>query len=73
MVVYSSSPYDVVQAAGNIIDSIISELVHGIKNPEDVDLVRAEALITTKLTPFLKEHNVDLTEDWHSLDRLATA
>ncbi|KNC82062.1 hypothetical protein SARC_05655 [Sphaeroforma arctica JP610] len=67
MVVYSSAPYNVVEKVGVVIDDIVSELCEDLKIPEDVDLEMAKQLIDTKLSPTLKEGNVDLSEDWHSL------
>jgi kynurenine 3-monooxygenase len=60
MVVYSSIPYALAKEAGTIHETILDELCQGIDAPEQVDWARAEALLDSKLAPFLNQHGIDL-------------
>jgi len=70
MVCYGGSgniTYDTALKLGAVQWSIIEEISQGITDPEQVDLVKAHHLITTRLVPFQKELNVDVTKICHGI------
>lgn len=60
MVTHSLIPYQVAEQAGVIQKEILDELCGNLTHAENVDLQRAETLISSKLTPFLQAHNITL-------------
>jgi len=58
MVMYTSVPYRIAQAAGKIQAEILEILCRGIERAEDIDLNLCEELIARKLTPYLLANNV---------------
>ena len=60
-VMYSANPYKVAQEAGRIQDAILAELTQGLSDADALDMERARALITERLSPFYAEHAVDLS------------
>lgn len=54
LVSFTHTPYSVCQEAGIVIDEMISELTKDITGAEQVDLKRAEKLISERLRPILK-------------------
>lgn len=60
MVMYSSIPYAVAQAAGRIQEEILAELCLGLERAEELDMPQAERLIGEKLTPYLRKRGVTL-------------
>ena len=55
LVTFSRAPYRVAYDAGRIASGIVSELAEGVRSAAEVDLGRARALVTERLTPFLRE------------------
>ncbi len=55
LVTFSNVPYKTAQEAGIICDEILLDLCFGLQSAEDVDLERAEILITSKLAPVLQK------------------
>ncbi len=60
-VMYSSNAYKAAFDAGRIQDRILAKLMAEYDTPEEMDLARAESLINAELTPFYREHEVDLS------------
>jgi len=58
LVTFSATSYEVALKAGVIQTEILGELCQGIEKPENVDIARAERLIRSKLSPYLKEQQV---------------
>ncbi|HNG77735.1 MAG TPA: hypothetical protein PLY72_24890, partial [Candidatus Obscuribacter sp.] len=50
---FSNAPYKLAMDVGVVSDEILGELCRDIKVAEDVDLVKAKALIQEKLAPLL--------------------
>jgi len=61
MVMYSTIPYRVAYEVGAVQEELLGELLEGVREPEDVDMDRAQTLIATKLTPIHDRYQVDLT------------
>ncbi len=61
LVAYTLVPYAVALEAGTIQEKILSELCKGLKSPDGLDFVKAEALIDGQLVPFWKERGVSFT------------
>ena len=53
LVTFSNAPYKLAMDVGVVSDEILGELCRDIKVAEDVDLVKAKALIQEKLAPLL--------------------
>lgn len=60
MVMYSHIPFRLALEAGRIQQGILDELCRGVSSADDVDLGRAERLISERLSPFLADNDVDL-------------
>lgn len=58
MVTYTLIPYHVVQQAGLLQDQILSELLPGMKNIEDLSLAKAETLLQQNYEPFLRKQGL---------------
>jgi kynurenine 3-monooxygenase len=56
LVTFSRVPYKFAYDAGIVQAGILAELCHNLARPEDVDLQRAEELISERLQPFRIEH-----------------
>ena len=54
LVSFSNIPYTEARNIGILEDQILKELCQNLKNPEDVDLIKAGRLIETKLKPALQ-------------------
>jgi kynurenine 3-monooxygenase len=59
MVTYTTIPYRTCLEAGDVIQEIIETLSEGLTDPANVDLKQAEALLDTKLMPFLRSKGVE--------------
>lgn len=60
LTVYTLTPYHIAQAAGEIQQELISELIRDIDSIEDLCLEKAEKLIDGMLTPWYKSRGVQL-------------
>ena len=60
MVIYTLIPYRLAQAAGEIQEEILEELLQDTGHIEELDLARAKVLIEDKLTPFLHGNKIYL-------------
>ncbi|MNT92484.1 hypothetical protein D3C72_2337790 [compost metagenome] len=58
MVTYTLIPYSLVQQAGRLQDSILAELMTGLKSPEDLSLEKAATLLQNNYKPFLQQHGL---------------
>ncbi|MCY4524155.1 MAG: NAD(P)/FAD-dependent oxidoreductase [Halobacteriovoraceae bacterium] len=58
IVAYTLIPYLHAQNIGEIQKDILNELAEGIDSVEDLDLDKSETLITKKLAPYLKKHDI---------------
>lgn len=61
MVTYTLIPYELAKKAGEIQGRILDQLVEGITQADQVDMKRAKELVEKEFTPFVNEHNLDLS------------
>lgn len=60
LVTFSNVPYSFAMQAGVINDEVLQELCNDIENPEQLDLKKAKALISSKIEPNLSRHRQEL-------------
>ncbi len=54
LVTYTLIPYNLVKEVGSIQDQVLDILCENLQNPEDLDLKKAQELITNKITPWFR-------------------